>query len=104
VFDVAVDARKSSPTFGHWVGEILSADNCRQMWVPPGFAHGFLVLADEPSSFTRLPTITRPSMNAASSGMTVISRSIGPLTASSRVFPTKINMASLSPKPSISPK
>jgi dTDP-4-dehydrorhamnose 3,5-epimerase len=47
VFDVAVDARKSSPTFGRWVGEILSADNCRQMWVPPGFAHGFLVLADE---------------------------------------------------------
>ena len=47
VFDVAVDARKSSPTFGRWVGEILSADNCRQLWVPPGFAHGFLVLADE---------------------------------------------------------
>ena len=47
VFDVAVDIRKSSPTFGHWVGEILSAENCRQMWVPPGFAHGFLVLTDE---------------------------------------------------------
>jgi dTDP-4-dehydrorhamnose 3,5-epimerase len=47
VFDVAVDIRKSSATFGHWVGEILSAENFRQMWVPPGFAHGFLVLADE---------------------------------------------------------
>ena len=47
VFDVAVDIRKSSPTFSHWVGEILSAENFRQMWVPPGFAHGFLVLADE---------------------------------------------------------
>ena len=47
VFDVVVDARESSPTFGRWVGEILSADNCRQLWVPPGFAHGFLVLADE---------------------------------------------------------
>ena len=47
VFDVAVDLRKSSKTFGQWVGEILSADNYRQMWVPPGFAHGFLVLADE---------------------------------------------------------
>jgi dTDP-4-dehydrorhamnose 3,5-epimerase len=47
VFDVAVDMRKSSSTFGHWVGEILSADNYRQLWLPPGFAHGFLVLADE---------------------------------------------------------
>ena len=46
VFDVAVDIRKSSPTFGHWVGEILSEDNNRQMWVPPGFAHGFYVLSD----------------------------------------------------------
>ena len=46
VFDVAVDIRKSSPTFGKWVGEILSAENKRQMWVPEGFAHGFLVLSD----------------------------------------------------------
>ena len=46
VFDVAVDLRKSSPTFGKWVGEILSADNKRQMWIPPGFAHGFLVLSE----------------------------------------------------------
>ena len=46
-FDLAVDIRKTSPTFGHWVGGILSAENFRQMWVPPGFAHGFLVLADE---------------------------------------------------------
>jgi len=46
VFDVAVDIRKSSPTFGKWVGTHLSAENKRQMWVPPGFAHGFLVLSD----------------------------------------------------------
>ncbi len=46
VFDVAVDIRKSSPTFGKWVGEILSAENKRMLWVPEGFAHGFLVLSE----------------------------------------------------------
>lgn len=46
VFDVAVDIRKSSPHFGQWFGTMLSADNKRQMWVPPGFAHGFCVTSD----------------------------------------------------------
>ena len=46
VFDVAVDIRRSSPTFGKWVGVELSEDNQRQFWVPPGFAHGFLVLSE----------------------------------------------------------
>ena len=46
VFDVAVDIGKNSPTFGRWVGEILSADNKRRLWMPPGLAHGFLVLSE----------------------------------------------------------
>ena len=46
VFDVAVDIRRDSPTYGQWVGEILSGDNKRQLWVPPGLAHGFVVLSE----------------------------------------------------------
>ena len=46
VFDAAVDLRRSSPTFGQWVGAILSAENKRQLWVPEGFGHGFVVLSE----------------------------------------------------------
>lgn len=46
VFDVAVDLRRSSPTFGRWAGAVISADNHRMLYVPPGFAHGFLVLSE----------------------------------------------------------
>lgn len=47
VFDVAVDLRRASSTFGRWAGTLLSAENKRQMWIPPGFAHGFLVLSNQ---------------------------------------------------------
>ncbi|TKT72903.1 dTDP-4-dehydrorhamnose 3,5-epimerase [Afipia massiliensis] len=46
IFDVAIDIRRSSPFFGQWVGEFLSAENKRQMWIPPGFAHGYLAISD----------------------------------------------------------
>jgi dTDP-4-dehydrorhamnose 3,5-epimerase len=47
VFDVVVDIRRGSPTFGVWLGTVLSADNHRQLWIPPGFAHGFLVMSEQ---------------------------------------------------------
>lgn len=47
VFDVTVDIRKRSPTFGRWVGELLSADNKKQLWIPEGLAHGFVVLSEQ---------------------------------------------------------
>ncbi len=51
VFDVAVDIRKSSPTYGRWVGDILSAENKKELWIPEGFAHGFYVLSDAAEFF-----------------------------------------------------
>jgi dTDP-4-dehydrorhamnose 3,5-epimerase len=57
VFDVAVDIRKGSPTFGRWFGTELSAENHRQMWIPPGFAHGFVVTSDEADFAYKCTTI-----------------------------------------------
>ena len=60
IFDVAVDIRHGSPTFGGWVGEILSDENHRQLFVPKGFAHGFLVLSDEVDLFYKCSDFYTP--------------------------------------------
>ncbi|WP_322995922.1 dTDP-4-dehydrorhamnose 3,5-epimerase [Castellaniella sp.] len=60
VFDVAVDIRRGSPTFGQWVGETLSADNKKQLWVPPGFAHGFVTLSDTAEFLYKTTTFYAP--------------------------------------------
>ncbi len=60
VFDVAVDIRKSSPTFGQWVGVLLSAENRRQLWVPEGFAHGFYVTSDSAEFVYRCTDVYHP--------------------------------------------
>ena len=60
VFDVAVDIRRSSPHFGQWVGAELSADNHRMLWIPPGFAHGFLVLSETADFLYKCTTLYHP--------------------------------------------
>ena len=60
VWDVVVDVRRGSPTFGKWTGLELSADNRRQLWVPPGFAHGFCVLTDSADFFYKCTEVYRP--------------------------------------------
>ena len=59
IFDVAVDIRPSSPTFGRWVGAILSGENRHQLWVPTGFAHGFVVLSDTADVLYKCTTLYR---------------------------------------------
>lgn len=65
VFDVAVDIRRSSPTFGRWVGALLSADNKRQLWIPPGFAHGFVTLSDTAEFLYKTTDFYAPSAERA---------------------------------------
>ena len=60
VFDVAVDIRRASPAFGHWVGVELSAQNHRQLWLPPGLAHGFLVTSDSADFLYKTTDYYRP--------------------------------------------
>lgn len=61
IYDVAVDVRQGSATFGQWVAEILSSDNQRQLWVPEGFAHGFLVLSEHANVIYKTTTPYQPS-------------------------------------------
>ncbi|GAC1377603.1 MAG: dTDP-4-dehydrorhamnose 3,5-epimerase [Aquirhabdus sp.] len=65
VFDVAVDIRKNSPTFGKWVGEILSAENRKQLWVPEGFAHGFVTLSETAEFLYKTTNGYAPSLERA---------------------------------------
>ncbi|MEE4241436.1 MAG: dTDP-4-dehydrorhamnose 3,5-epimerase [Desulfopila sp.] len=60
VFDVAVDLRRSSPTFGQWVGEYISAENKKQIWIPEGFGHGFLVMSDVAETLYRTTNYYAP--------------------------------------------
>ncbi len=60
IFDVAVDIRKNSPTFGQWVGAVLSGENKRQLWIPAGFAHGFYVMSDWAEVFYKVTDFYAP--------------------------------------------
>ena len=64
IFDVAVDLRRSSPNYGKWTGVTLEAGDGRQLWIPPGFAHGFLVLSDSADVSYKCTTVYHPQSNS----------------------------------------
>ncbi len=70
VYDVAVDIRVGSPTFGEWIGVMLGGDNYHQLYIPPGFAHGFCVLSESADSFINVPISIGPEMNTVCGGTT----------------------------------
>jgi dTDP-4-dehydrorhamnose 3,5-epimerase len=63
VFDVAVDLRRGGPTFGRWVGRVLDAEDGEMLWIPPGFAHGYLVLSDVAHVFYKVTEVYAPDLN-----------------------------------------
>jgi dTDP-4-dehydrorhamnose 3,5-epimerase len=77
VFDVAVDMRRSSPNFGRWVGFELTAENQRQLWIPPGFAHGFVVISEMADFLYKTSGRYARNARAPCAGMTRVSASVG---------------------------
>jgi dTDP-4-dehydrorhamnose 3,5-epimerase len=93
VYDVAVDIRRGSPTFGRWVGVELSADNRRQLWVPPGFAHGFCVLSESADFHYKCTDFYSP---ASEHGIAWNDPDLG--------IPWPVKSPLLSPKDSVAPR
>ena len=89
VFDVAVDIRKGSPTFGKWFGAILNQENQNQLWIPPGMAHGFVVLSDVAHFHYKCTDFYHRGMKAQSAGMTRRLGLTGPI-RKNRFCPQKI--------------
>jgi dTDP-4-dehydrorhamnose 3,5-epimerase len=86
VFDVAVDIRKSSPTFGKWVGCILSEENKQQLWIPPGFAHGFLVMSETADFLYKTTDYYAPEYERTDAPILSAKDQIGSLLQTAEVF------------------